>query len=274
MRAIWSGVLKISLVTIPVKLYQAVIKKGLTFHLVHKVCGTRIRYEKVCPNCDRAVADEEIARAWPLDNEHYIIITDEELEELRLGSSEAIEVKGFLRPEEIPPAFYADSHYLVPDGSTAGQAFALFYRAMEESGRAALATAIIRHKERPLIIKPYQGKFLTSTLHFKDEVIPAEDLAINLEQGDEKGLYLAKTIVENLSIDFDPETLVDHYRESVLALIEAKARGEALKPRPEREKAKVISLMEALRQSAEETARKRLVRARKRTKGKRVRQTS
>ena len=276
MRAIWSGVLRISLVTIPIKLYQAVSKKDLSFHLVHRKCGTRIRYEKVCPRCGRPVSDEEIIRAWPLDREHYVFISDEELESLRLSSSGAIEIKGFIPPRSVPPLFYADWHYLAPDGPAAEEALALFYRAMEETGRAALGEAIIRNRQRPFLIKPYEGKFLVCTLHFRDEVLAAEGLRLSgLKELDPQGLSLAKTIVENLSLDFDPQTLVDHYREAVMALIEAKARGEAVEIRPEKEKARVVSLMEALKRSAQETAGQRLVRAKGRAlKKDRVRKTS
>ncbi|QJA06411.1 Ku protein [Thermosulfurimonas marina] len=264
MKALWSGVLKIGLVTIPVKLYQAVVKRSLSFHLVHKGCGSRINYLKYCPRCGRTLEDEEIQRAYFLDKEHFVIIEDEELENLRPASTKTLEIRSFVKPEEVPPIYYGDPYYLLPDGEGAREAFEVFYLAMERRGRAALGSAVIRQREHPFLLRPYEGKLLAASLHFQHEVVAAEELGLTLEEEkvDPRYLRLAEELVESFTEPFRPETLVDHYTQALLELIEAKAKGERYEVRPEEERAKVISFMEALEASLREAdRRKRLKKA-------------
>ncbi len=258
MKATWSGFLRIGLVTIPVKLYPAVVKRAISFHMIHKDCGSRIKYLKYCPRCDKVLKDEEIVRAYFLDKDHYVVITDEELASLKLASTDTIEVKYFVDEKEIAPIYYADAHYLLPEGKGGEEAFAIFYRAMEEKGRAAVGQAIIRQREYPFLIKPYQGKFLASTLHFYQDVIKAEDLGIEIrrEELDPRYLELAEKLIDSLTEHFKPEELIDHYAEAVLKLVEAKARGEKFELKAVEEKAKVVSLMEALKASLEKAEKK------------------
>ncbi len=258
MKATWSGFLRIGLVTIPVKLYPAVVKRAISFHMIHKDCGSRIKYLKYCPRCDKVLSDEEIVRAYFLDKDHYVVITDERLASLRLASTDTIEVKYFVDEKEIAPIYYADAHYLLPEGKGGKEAFAIFYKAMEEKGRAAVGQAIIRQREYPFLIKPYEGKFLASTLHFHQDVIKAEDLRVDFseEELDPRYLDLAERLIDSLTEPFKPEELVDHYAEAVLKLVEAKARGEKFELKAAEEKAKVVSLMEALKASLKEAEKK------------------
>ncbi|WP_457756157.1 non-homologous end joining protein Ku [Thermodesulfatator indicus] len=258
MKASWSGFLRIGLVTIPVKLYPAVVKRAISFHLIHKDCGSRIKYLKYCPRCDRVLEDEEIVRAYFLDKDHYVVITDEELASLKLASTDTIEVKYFVDEKEVAPIYYADAHYLLPEGEGGKEAFAIFYKVMEEKGRAAVGQAVIRQREYPFLIKPYQGKFLASTLHYYQDVIKAEDLKVEIDEKklDPRYLDLAARLVDSLTEPFKPEELVDNFAEAVLKLVEAKARGEKFELKAAEEKAKVISFMEALKASLEKAEKK------------------
>ena len=258
MKATWSGFLRIGLVTIPVKLYPAVVKRAVSFHMIHKDCGSRIKYLKYCPRCDKVLNEDEIVRAYFLDREHYVVITDEELARLKLASTDTIEVKYFVDEKEIAPIYYADAHYLLPEGKGGKEAFAVFYEAMKEKGRAAVGEAVIRQREYPFLIKPYEGKFLASTLHFHQDVIKAEDLKVDFspEELDPRYLELASQLIDSLTEPFKPEELVDHYAEAVLKLVEAKARGEKFELKAAEEKAKVINLMEALKASLKEAEKK------------------
>jgi len=262
MKALWSGVLKIGLVTIPIKLYQAVVKRPLSFHLVHRSCGSRVSYLKYCPRCGRTLKDEEIQRAYFLDKEHFVVIEEEELERLRPASSKTLEVRCFVKPEEIPPVYYGDPYYLLPEGQGAQEAFEVFYLAMRRRGCAALGSAVIRQKEHPFLLQPYEGKFLATSLHFQHEVVAAPELGVRVEEDrlDPRYLKLAEEVVESFSEPFQPETLVDHYTQALLELIEAKAKGERYEARVEEEKAKVISFMEALEASLREAHRRKKLR--------------
>jgi len=253
MKAIWKGYLKVSLVTIPVRLYHALAPKVLSFELLHKDCGTKIIQQRYCPHCQKVLAAEELIRGYRYGKDLYITVTDEELERARAAASQVMEILQFVDEREIHPLYYADAHYLVPDGQAGTEAFALLHRALIETKRAALAKGVLRQRQHLFAIRPYQGALIAFTLHYPEEIVAVERLEEAAEvlkvPVEAKGLALARTLVEALAGPFTPEKYPDEYTQSVLSLIQAKAAGEeyrvAARPEPE----KVINLMEALARS-------------------------
>lgn len=258
MKAAWKGYLKISLVTIPVKSYNAIKKKDISFNLIHKTCGSRIKQKLFCPVCNREVSAEELVKGYQYGKDMYVIITDEELSKIKKESTDVIEVLKFVNSDEIHPKFFSDSYYLVPDGKIALEAFSLFHQAMMEINKTAIGKAVIRNKEHLFAICPHNGGFIAYNLHYADEVQSQEELeelkelkGIKIEKD---ALEMAKKIIENLSGKFVPEEYKNEYREELMELIKAKAEGKEFKLEVKEEKAKVISLMEALKQSLMETS--------------------
>jgi DNA end-binding protein Ku len=257
-KAIWKGYLKCSLVTVPIKMYNAISPSPLQFHLYHRDCGSRISQEMVCPVHQRSLANEEVVRGYQYGKDLHVVISDEDLRRAQQESSDLIEILKFVEARQIDPIYYSESHYLAPDGQVGAEAFALFYRAMEESGKTALARAVIRNREHLFNLRPYGGVLAAFTLHYAEEIRPvreieeAEGLAqIQVDQGT---LQMARAIVEQLSGDFAPEQYHDEYRRTLEELIQAKAAGKELKAEPQVERRKVINLMEALKQSVAATA--------------------
>ncbi|RLA85913.1 MAG: Ku protein [Deltaproteobacteria bacterium] len=253
MRAIWKGYLRCALVTVPVKLYSAVRDHSIQFSLLHKECGTKIKQQKVCPTCGRAVSNEELVRGYQYGKDRWIIVTDEEIEKAKKESSDVMEIVRFVEAEAIPPVFFADSHYLVPDGEVALEAFALFHRGMKETNKVAIAKVVMRNRERLLVLRPYHGAMLSLTLHYADEVRDLGEVGdlekVEKVKVDSSVLDMVKLLIESLSGEFAPEEFRDEYTETLLQIIKAKAEGEQIEVKPREETKKVVDFMEALRQS-------------------------
>lgn len=258
MKAVWKGYLKCSLVTIPIKMYNAIASRSLQFHLYHQECGSQIRQEMICPVHQRNLNRDEVVRGYQYGKDMHVVITDEDLRRAQKEKSDTIEVLKFVDARQIDPLYYAEAHYLAPDGQAGVEAFALFQRAMAESGKTALAKMVLRNREHLVNIRPLDGVFAAFTLHYPEEIkavreIEEADWTARL-QVDEGNLQMARTIVEHLSGDFAPEQYHDEYTQTLLALIKAKAEGQELKMEPRAERRKVINLMEALKKSVADTA--------------------
>jgi len=261
MKAIWKGYLKFSLVMIPVKMYNAVSKRrAVPFHLLHGECKTRIKQQNVCPSCDKTLANEEMVRGFEYGKDMYVIVTDEEIQKVRKESTESIEISKFVDANQIQPIYYSDSHYLVPDGKVGFDAFALLYRALLDAKKAALGKVVIRNRENIFSIQPFDGALIAYTLRYPEEVQTAEKVPeeekVDKVEVDSGNLAMAKTLVQNMTGDFVSEENRDEYREALMEIIKAKAEGEEIKVEPKAEKAKVISLMEALKKSVKETGKR------------------
>jgi DNA end-binding protein Ku len=257
MKPIWKGYLKVSLVTIPVKMYHAVSRKAIQFHLLHKDCGARIKQEMVCPRHHRTLAPEEVVRGYQYGKDLHVIVTEAELSQARKESTDTVEVLKFVDQAQVNPLYYADAHYLVPDGAAGLEAFAFFLKALAETGKTALARMVMRNREHLLNLRPYDGAFIAFTLHFPEELVDlkqvekpgeTEKVAVNPE-----GLEMAKTIVAHLSGDFVPEQYPDEYTRTLMGIIRARAEGREIQAEPRAEQEKVVSLMEALKRSVEQT---------------------
>lgn len=261
MRTIWKGYLKIRLVTIPVKMYNATTRRRpIQFNQLHEACRTRIREKKYCPHCEEEVSYDEIVKGYRYGEDAYVLLEEEDLEKARQERSDAIEVFKFVDRQQIAPIYYTNAHYLVPDGKTALQTFALFYQTLRETGKNAMAKIVLRNKESLLTIGPYDGAMAAYSLHYAEEVLDHRKLFDPgklddaMDALDRDSREMAAALVENMAGDFTPEAHEDHYTRALREIIEAKIEGEEVEiSTGEAEEAKTAGLMEALKQSVEET---------------------
>ncbi len=246
-RSIWNGVISFGMVSIPVKLYTATESKDVSFHLLHKECGTRLKQLRWCPYHERAVEWGEIARGYEYAREEYVVMGDEDFEKLPLPSKHAVELSAFVQAAEIDPIYYEKSYYLEPD-EKAVKPFALLMQALKEKGLTGIAKIAIRNKEQLCALRPMDGTLVLETLLYPDEVRerPEEVPEVSVN---EKELAMAFTLIDLLTEPFQPEKYQDEYRQALMQVIEAKLEGvevtEAAAPGP----AKVMDLMSALKAS-------------------------
>jgi DNA end-binding protein Ku len=253
-RAIWSGSISFGLLNVPVKLYSAVARRGISLREIRESDGARIRHRRVAEGTDEEVPFEKITKAYEVSKDRYIPLAKSELEALAPEKSRAIEVKDFVDLEEIDPIYFDSPYYLGPaDG--AERAYSLLARAMEGSGKVAIARFVFRNKEHLAAIRPTDGVLTLTTMRFADEVVPPEELEDVLPAETPKvakrEVEMAEQLIESLTRGFDPAAYRDEYREQLLAMIERKAAGEEIvaAPAEEREATKAPDLMAALEES-------------------------
>lgn len=254
MHTMWKGSISFGLVNIPVKLHAATENKDIKLRQLHKECQTPIQYKKVCPVCEREVEQEEIVKAYEYAKNKFVILDEEDLEELKKEQEDkAVEIVDFVKLEEIDPIYFERSYYISPnDGGS--KAYALLRKALEDTGKIGVAKIMIRSKEQLAVIRVYENTLLMETIHYPDEVrnvldvpnVPAEEKVVKKE------LDTAKMLIDQLTTEFDPEKYTDEYRSALLELIEDRKKGKKVatakeKPVPDN----VTDLMEALQKSLE-----------------------
>jgi DNA end-binding protein Ku len=272
MRPIWKGAISFGLVTIPVKLYAATEQKDIRFHLLHKADGGRIEMKRVCTLDGKEVAWDDLVRGYEIAKGEYVILDPEEIEEAKPESATTIEIGDFVEMAEIDPIYFEKTYFLEPT-DVGAKPFTLLKRALEESGRVAVARVVIRTKERLATMRSYDDTLVLETMFWPDEIRSTGML--DLPEGKEasvrpKELQMAESLVDSLSGKFEPNEFRDEYRVALEKLIEQKMKGEARSAKRRKPEPKVIDLMDALRASIESTREgkaKKTTRTKSRRKG-------
>jgi DNA end-binding protein Ku len=240
---------------VPVKLYSAVARRGISLREIRESDGARIRHRRVAEGTDEEVPYEEIVKAYEIAKDRYIPLAKSELEALDPKKSRAIEVQDFVDLAEIDPIYFDSPYYLGP-AEGAGRAYSLLAEAMEGSGKVAIARFVFRNKEHLAAIRPADGVLTLTTMRFADEVVPPSELdeVLPAEKPEvaKREVQMAEQLIESLTRSFDPSAYRDEYREALLAMIERKAAGEEIvvaSEGDEREATKAPDLMAALEES-------------------------
>jgi len=261
MRSIWRGAINFGMVTIPVKLYTATEQKDVRFHLVHKKDGARIVEKRFCSEEDKEVSWDEIAKGYEVSKGEYVVMDKEEVADASgpQESARTIDIGDFVEIEEIDPIYFEKSYFLEP-ADVGVKPFNLLRRALEETGRVAVARVAIRTKERLATLRVYDSTMALETMYWPDEIRSADDL--DLPSGKAatpapREVEMARTLVESLASHFDPDQYKDEFRGALIQLIERKMKGERRSQKRRKPEAKVVDLMEALQASLEGAKAKR-----------------
>ena len=251
-RPIWTGAISFGLVTIPVKLYNAVSKKSVSFNQLDDRTGSRIKLKKVSALDGADVPEEHIVKGYEIAKDRYVLVDPEELEEFMPVANHQIDLEEFVDLVEIDPLYFDSPYYLAPD--KVAKPYRLLAEAMAAAGKVGIARFVMRNKQYVAAIRAVDGNLVLSTMVYADEVVaPASiDELGTLESVEvtEKERKMAEALVESLAAPFEPDKYQDAYREQVLDLIERKAAGEELEaPAPAAAAPKVIDLMAALEAS-------------------------
>jgi DNA end-binding protein Ku len=252
-RAIWSGAISFGLVNIPVKLYSAVNRKTVRFNQLDGSDNSRVRQKRVNENTGEEVPYENLVKGYEIGPDRYVVITPDELDSVQPEKSRTIDIEDFVEIDQIDPMYFDHTYYLAP-GAGASKAYALLLKAMEESGRVAVARVVIRSKENLVAIRPRDGALAMETMLFSDEVVSPDSLEDvsdgSKEKTTKREVDMARQLIDSLSSDFEPEKYRDEYRDRVLEMIERKAEGEEIKiETPAEEPEAVPDLMAALEAS-------------------------
>ena len=250
-RAIASGTVSFGLVAIPIKLYATgESSKSVRFNMVHKSCGTRVKYRYYCPTDDDFVERDELAKGFEFVKGQYVLFSDEELKAIDPEPTNAIEIAEFVPLAEVDPIYFEKSYYLGPDKGGA-KPYRLLAQTMRETQRAALGRYAARGKDYLILLRPFENGLIMQQLRYADELRSFSEVPIDDADVKKPELELAKQLIEQTASDsFKPETYKDDVREKVWEMIERKIEGQQIVAAPQEEpKAQIIDLMEALKAS-------------------------
>ena len=251
MKTLWKGAVSFGLVNIPVSMYVATENKDLKFHYLHQECMAPVNYQKVCSKCSKEVKPEEIVKGYEFQTGNYVIINEEDLARIPQENTKTIDILDFVKLEQVDPVYFDKSYYLEPSPG-GDKAYSLIAEAMKTTGKIAIAKIMIRSKQSLAALRVKDDHLILETIFYPDEIRSPASLGkgIGVEKLHENEIKMAVSLIENLSIDFDPARYEDDYRKALWEMIEAKITGqEIVTPSPQPQGGKVVDLMEALKAS-------------------------
>ncbi len=249
--SIGSGTISFGLVSIPIRMYTAASSGGASFNLLHAKCGNRIRQQQVCPVCNEVLDRASLVKGYEFAKGQYVRFADDELKSLEAEAARSIDIAEFVPLPKVDPIHFEKTYYLGPDKG-GEKAYRLLADAMAKTDRVALAKFVMRGKESLVLIRPAEAGLMLHTMYFADEVRNFGEIdkgySAKIKEGE---LELALRLIDELSNDeFKPENYEDEYRVRVLDLVNLKVEGkEVTAVGPQVQRAQVIDLMDALKQS-------------------------
>jgi DNA end-binding protein Ku len=254
-RAFWTGHLRLSLVNIPVKLYPATTsERAIAFHQIHEPSGKRIRYQKIAPGVG-PVENEEITKGYEYEKGKYVLIDQQEIDDLKLESKQTIELVRFVDEDAIDVRYFETPYYLLPDGDMADEGYVIVQKALKDAGKIGVGQFILRGRGNIVAIKPFGKGLMLEVLRHANEIRAAEPLFKEIDEVkvDKEALDLAKELIKRKTGKFEPEQFKDEYSEAVWELINAKLEDRAPEIVTELPgTAKVINIMDALKKSVQQ----------------------
>lgn len=254
-RAMWTGQLRFSLVTLGVRLYAATESTSrVSMNQLHKGCHQRLKSQLQCP-VHGPVERDEIVKGFEYEKDSYVIIEKEELDALKLETTKTIELIEFVDASEIDPLFMDTPYFLGPDGPVAEEAFRVIREALKKSNRVGVGKLVLHSREHIVAVRPHENGMMLTTLRYASEVRSSAEYFKDLGNGkvDKEQLELAQTIIEKKAGEFDASEFQDRYQEAFFALVKAKAEGAAPVQVREEEAPTTFNFMEALKRSVEQT---------------------
>jgi len=250
MRAIWKGHIQFSLVTIPVRIYNAIdTGQTISFNLLSKEGHNPVSYEKKDKVTGQTLRNEDIVKGYQYESGQYVIIEPEDFEKVKLKSEKVIEIEGFVSSDEVHPTLFETPYFVGPDGDVAAKTYGLLSETLKQSGRIAVGKVVLRDRETPLLLAPHGKGIVMYRLRYPNEVRGINEVPQLLEvKADKEQLKLAKTLVDSMTKKFSDIEMKDHYYDALKTIIDAKIEGKEVVI-VEEEAPKVVDIMTALKAS-------------------------
>ena len=258
-RPTWKGFLKVSLVNIPVKVFPATESAdAISFNQLHAECQTRIQQKRWCPHCEREVPNSELVKGYEFEKGRYVVVTDEDIQKVRVESTRVINLVQFAADSQIDPIYVDRAYYLAPDGPMAAEAFAVMREGM--AGKAGIGKVALYGREYLVAIRPQKKGLVMYTLHHDAEIRSIdqiEELNSVPSKVKPEEMKLAKQVIATFDGDLNLKDYKDEYKEGLRTIIEAKIAGEEIVAPEIQEPARVVDLMEALKRSLDSVSQER-----------------
>ncbi|HKW13583.1 MAG TPA: Ku protein [Candidatus Krumholzibacteria bacterium] len=258
LRSIWKGHLRFSLVTIPVRVYNAVdTAETIHFNQIHRDDNGRVGYDKRCKKCDQILEMSDIVKGYEYEPDMYVIFEKDDLDKLKLKSTKVIDIEGFVDETEIDPALYDAPYYLGPDGDVASKTYSLLSAALKDSGKFGVGKLVLRDREDIVLVAPKAEGLVIYKLRYPKEIRKISDVPlVERHTANKEELKLAKNLIDSMSTSLAKMTLENKYADAVKEMVEAKVAGEEIVAIEEPKDTEVVDIMTALKQSIEKTKKK------------------
>src|SRR3954451_13292719 len=251
MRPTWKGTISFGLVYIPISVYPATREEKISFRQLRKTDLSPIRYKKVAEADMKEVPADQIVKGFEYERGHYVILSDEDFEKVRIESTHSIDITDFVDVDQVDLKFSYKPYFLEPQKG-GEKAYALLHKALSGTGKIGIAKVVISNREYLASVKP-DGLFLVLDLmHFASEILTPEELKNGSTTAiTDKELKMAQSLVESMSTPWEPEKYRDEYRNAVMEMIEEKAQHKEVagKPAPVMRATNVVDLVKVLQES-------------------------
>lgn len=253
-RAMWTGQLRLSLVSFGVRMYAATESSTrVSMNQLHRDCHQRVRNQLVCP-VHGPIGRDEIVKGYEYEKDSYVIIDESDLQNIRLESTKSIEMVEFIDADQIDPLYVDAPYFIGPDGPVAEEPFRVIREAMKQMNKVGIGKVVMHGRERIVALSPYDNGFLLNTLRYASEVREASTYFKDIGNGqvDKEMLSLATSIIDKKAAEFDPSEFHDRYADAFFEIVKAKVKGEAPVVISDEEAPATFNFMDALKQSVAE----------------------
>ena len=254
MRAIWKGHIRFSMVTIPIRIYNAIdTAQKVQFNLLSKETNNPVKYEKRDKVTGDMLRQEDIVKGYQYEPGQFVIIDNDDFDKVKLKSTKVIEIEGFVDATEIHHSLFDAPYFAGPDGDVANKTYALLSQALRESGKVGVGKVVLRDRENVVLLTPHEKGILLYKLRYPNEVRSIADVP-NLkeeEEADEEQLKLANMLIDTMSKKFGEITLEDKYNDALKDMIQSKIDGNEVVTFVE-EEPEVVDIMTALKASIDQ----------------------
>jgi DNA end-binding protein Ku len=264
MRSIWKGHIRFLLVAIPIRVYNAIeASERIQFNQLHRDDFGPIGYDKRCKKCGQIVTNDQITKGYQYESDRYAIVEPDEIARIKIKTTKAIDIIGFVDSSEIPTTFLDSPYYLGPDGAVADKPFALLRQVLKDTGKVGLAKVVLRDREDLVAVFPLENGIVLQKLRYPAEIrkvaeVPDIDKDVKI---DKKELTLATSLVEQMVTTFSDVDTVDHYHEALRKLIDSKIKGKKVAEYEKEEDIPRLDIMTALKKSLQASSRKPMIKA-------------
>jgi DNA end-binding protein Ku len=263
MRSIWKGHIRFLLVAIPVRIYNAIeTSEKIQFNQLHRDDYGPIGYDKRCKKCSQVVTNDQITKGYQYEPDRYAIIEPDDIAKVKIKTTKAVDIVGFVDASEIPTTFYDAPYYAGPDGAVSEKPYALLREVMKQTGKVGIGKVVLRDREDLVAVFPHEDGLVLQKLHYPHEIRKMKDVP-EIEgpaKLDKNELKLATTLVEQMVTSLDEIDTVDQYHEALKKLIDSKIKGKKV-AEFEVEELPRLDIMSALKKSLQASSRKPMVKA-------------
>jgi DNA end-binding protein Ku len=268
MRSIWKGHIRFLLVAIPVRIYNAIeTSEKIQFNQLHREDFGPIGYDKRCKKCNEIVTNDQITKGYQYEPDRYAIVEPEDIAKIKIKTTKAVDIIGFVDRDEIPTTFYDSPYFAGPDGAVSEKPYALLREVMKQTGKIAVGKVVLRDREDLVAVFPLEDGLVLQKLHYPHELRKMEDVPdlegvqkLDAQKLNKSELKLATTLVQEMATTLSEIDTADAYHNALRSLIDSKIKGREV-AEFEVEEVPRLDIMSALKKSLQASNRKPMVKA-------------